>query len=300
MAEENAGSVQEEREGVRGGQQHNVLRAELAAIRREMVERFETLTKLLAEQRAAAPQATGGLPMIPPTSSIGTPSQPQPQPQPEPERQQSDEEQEEAEPPDSPQQQPTTAKKPHLKDPKDLHASPPVVLTHLEKQLLSRRGKPMKLEDTRRSRSAILEEGSMDDELASMDNTLSQDSSSGDGDPFAQLQHNDAGREAVRLAKTATLWVGQLPESMLRGLSSQQHGISETAVENLASLFNSNEIVAVSVRRKEDSNGLRKSWALVTFSSEEVAMAVLAEFKCVRRNVFSIRSCCALTRLTPK
>lgn len=68
----------------------------------------------------------------------------------------------------------------------------------------------------------------------------------------------------------ATLWVGNVPEAALKGLSNQ--GSAE-----ISSLFHGRDVVAVTVRRKEDVGVKRKSWALVTFGSAQTAATVLEE-----------------------
>jgi hypothetical protein len=89
-------------------------------------------------------------------------------------------------------------------------------------------------------------------------------------DPYASLVYDERSSKAVELVRAATLWVGNLPESALRGLSTQ----GSSAV---SALFPGTDVVAVTVRRKEDVGVKRKSWALVTFGSAKLADAVLDE-----------------------
>lgn len=89
-------------------------------------------------------------------------------------------------------------------------------------------------------------------------------------DPFISLVYDERSSNAVQLVRDATLWVGNLPEPALRGLTTQ----GSCAV---SALFPGKDVVAVTVRRKEDIGIKRKSWALVTFGSKELAEAILDE-----------------------
>eukprot|EP01043_Picozoa_sp_COSAG02_P011851 COSAG02_NODE_443_length_22233_cov_69.528870_7_plen_131_part_00 len=94
--------------------------------------------------------------------------------------------------------------------------------------------------------------------------------SSDSNDPYSALVYDERSTKAVQLVRHATLWVGNLPEAALRGLTTQ----GSCAV---AALFPRRDIVAITVRRKQDKGTKRKSWALVTFGSVELAQAVLDE-----------------------
>eukprot|EP01043_Picozoa_sp_COSAG02_P064641 COSAG02_NODE_9511_length_2191_cov_4.383843_1_plen_693_part_01 len=94
--------------------------------------------------------------------------------------------------------------------------------------------------------------------------------SSDSNDPYSTLVYDERSAKAVKLVRHATLWVGNLPEIALRGLTTQ--GSCAVSV-----LFPGRDVVAVTVRRKEDIGTKRKSWALVTFGSVEIAEAVLEE-----------------------
>ena len=76
-------------------------------------------------------------------------------------------------------------------------------------------------------------------------------------------------------------------QRILRG-SVSGLGLSTQGACAVSALFPGKDVVAVTVRRKEDIGTKRKSWALVTFGSEELAMEVLDEStpECVAENVF--------------
>ena len=94
--------------------------------------------------------------------------------------------------------------------------------------------------------------------------------SGGTNDPYSSLVYDERSAKAVELVRYATLWVGDLPEVALRGLSTQ----GSCAVSDL---FPGRDVVAVTVRRKQDIGVKRKSWALVTFGTTELAKAILEE-----------------------
>lgn len=125
--------------------------------------------------------------------------------------------------------------------------------------------------------SAKSEHAGIEESYASPEMLDSLDSN----DPYNALVYDERSAKAVQLVRHATLWIGNLPEAALRGLSTQ----GACAV---SALFPGKDVVAVTVRRKEDIGTKRKSWALVTFGSEELAMEVLDEStpECVAENVF--------------
>ena len=76
----------------------------------------------------------------------------------------------------------------------------------------------------------------------------------GDGaNMFDAMVYDDKSGRAVKMVREATIWIGQLPDALLRGLCNS----GSSAV---AALFPGCDIVAVSVRRKDDVGTKRKSW----------------------------------------
>lgn len=79
---------------------------------------------------------------------------------------------------------------------------------------------------------------------------------------FCRYSHT---RFLVAARRDATLWVGNIPEAEVRGLSS-------VGAERLLVLLNRYQgVLSISVRRKAAEPGKHKSWALVTFESKEAA-----------------------------
>eukprot|EP01048_Picozoa_sp_COSAG05_P000759 COSAG05_NODE_23_length_31591_cov_92.542995_12_plen_785_part_00 len=99
-------------------------------------------------------------------------------------------------------------------------------------------------------------------------------------DSLQPFVHNEASFRAVQKVRQSTIWVGKLPYAALRGLGN--HGSSV-----LYSMFAGLDVVAVSVRRKDDTEDQRKSWGLVTFDSAEAKDKVLASME-VKRPVQSL------------
>ena len=112
--------------------------------------------------------------------------------------------------------------------------------------------------------SAHSESGDIGDRLEnSHDSNISND-------PCSSMIYDERSETAVRLVRNATLWIGDLPSVALRGLSTR----GSCAV---SALFPGRDVVTVTVRRKEDIGLKRKSWALVTFGTREIAESVLEE-----------------------